>query len=93
MNISSGSSINSVDNASKLGYRVSAPAALFEASGSIDELADILRRRNIRTIYYFHADHYEPWSSGLNERTAAGVERFGEMSLASQFARRMSLFD
>jgi len=93
VNTSSGSSIDSIGNVRKLGdRRESASAALLERSAAIDELADILKRRNIRTIYYFHADHYEPWSLGLNERTAAGVERFGQMSLASPFARRMSLF-
>lgn len=59
---------------------------------SIVDLADILKSREIKTIYYFHTDHYEPWSLGLNERTARGVERFADMSQASPFARRMSLF-
>lgn len=59
---------------------------------STAELADILKRRGIKTIHYFHADHYEPWSSGINERAASGVERFAEMSRASPFGSRMSLF-
>lgn len=61
-------------------------------SMSTAELAEILRRRQIKAVHYFHADHFEPWSLGLNERTARGVERMREMSAASPFGRRMSLF-
>ncbi|WP_422002547.1 methyltransferase domain-containing protein [Reyranella sp.] len=56
------------------------------------DLADILRSRAIRCVYYFHADHFEPWSLGLNEKTARGVERFGEMSRKSPYGSRISLF-
>lgn len=61
-------------------------------SRSTAELADILKRRGIKTIHYFHADHYEPWSSGIHEQSARGVERFAEMSRNSPFGSRMSLF-
>ncbi len=59
---------------------------------SVMDLADILKRRRIKRIHYFHADHFEPWSLGLNEKTARGVERMGAMSRSSPFGRRMSLF-
>jgi hypothetical protein len=61
-------------------------------SPSTADLADILKSRQIKAVYYFHTDHFEPWSLGLNERTARGVERMREMSAASPFARKMSLF-
>lgn len=56
------------------------------------DLADILKSRAIRSVYYFHADHFEPWSLGLNEKTARGVERFGEMSRTSPYASKISIF-
>jgi len=56
------------------------------------ELVDVLKRRQIKTVRYFHADHFEPWSLGVNERTARGVERMRSMSRASPFARKLSLF-
>lgn len=59
---------------------------------STAELAEILKRRGVKTIQYFHADHYEPWSSGIHEQSARGVERFAEMSRTSRFGGRMSLF-
>lgn len=59
---------------------------------STAELAEVLRRREIKSINYFHADHFEPWSLGINNKTARGVERMREMSAASPFARKMSLF-
>jgi hypothetical protein len=61
-------------------------------SMSIVDLSNILKSRQIRSVYYFHADHFEPWSLGINEKTAKGVERMREMSAASPFARKMSLF-
>lgn len=59
---------------------------------STADLAEILKKRQIKAVYYFHTDHFEPWSLGINERTARGVERMREMSAASPFARKMSLF-
>ncbi len=59
---------------------------------STADLAEILKSRQIRSVYYFHADHFEPWSRGVNEKTARGVERMREMSAASPFGRKMSLF-
>jgi SAM-dependent methyltransferase len=61
-------------------------------SMSTTELADILKARQITSVCYFHADHFEPWSSSLNENAARGVERFGEMSRTSRFGRKLSLF-
>ncbi|OYY33695.1 MAG: hypothetical protein B7Y57_29120 [Rhodospirillales bacterium 35-66-84] len=59
---------------------------------ALTDLVDILKSRQIKRIQYFHADHFEPWSLGLNEKTARGVARFGEMSRASPFGHKHSLF-
>jgi SAM-dependent methyltransferase len=55
-------------------------------------LADIIRRREIRKICYFHTDHFEPWSKGINADTALGVQEFAKKSKTSRFAERSSLF-
>lgn len=62
------------------------------ASLAPTDLLGILKSRQIKRIQYFHADHFEPWSLGLNEKKARGVARFGEMSRASPFGRKHSLF-
>lgn len=62
------------------------------ASLAPTDLVGILKSRQIKRIQYFHADHFEPWSLGLNEKTARGVERMREMSAASPLGRKMSLF-
>ncbi|MFV3126370.1 hypothetical protein [Niveispirillum sp. KHB5.9] len=59
---------------------------------SIDNLVDILKRRNITSIGYFHADHFEPWSKGTGGEYCAGVEKFQAQSAKSRFGRKMSLF-
>lgn len=59
---------------------------------NVSKLADILKRRAIQHVCYFHTDHYEPWSKGINDDTARGVDLFAEMSSRSRFSSRMSLF-
>lgn len=59
---------------------------------NVGNLADILKRRDIKRVCYFHTDHFEPWSKGVNEDTARGVDRFAEMAARSRFSSRMSLF-
>jgi len=59
---------------------------------SVDVLVDILKRRGIGTVYYFHTDHYEPWSSTINDKSARAVDRFAATSRRSRFGRRLSLF-
>lgn len=56
------------------------------------DLADILKSRGIRSVYYFHADHFEPWSGGIDEKNARGIERMAEMSRTSPFGSKLSLF-
>lgn len=59
---------------------------------AIDNLVDILKRRNITSIGYFHTDHFEPWSKGTGPQCRNGVRRFQEQTARSRFGRRISLF-
>lgn len=59
---------------------------------NVSQLADILKQRNIREIRYFHTDHFEPWSKGVNTETAKGVDVFAKQSKQSRFAEKQSLF-
>src|SRR5262245_8556803 len=59
---------------------------------TINELADLLKRRGCNAVCYFHTDHFEPWSSAINETAARAVDRMAEMARASPYARRLSLF-
>jgi hypothetical protein len=63
-----------------------------EASGEVESLADILRRRGVRRVVYFHADHFEPWSTRNMEQRWRGLERFMRETRRHAFARRQSLF-
>ena len=59
-------------------------------------LSDIVKRRGVRRIVYFHADHFEPWRPVAGSRTfeenAADVLSFAEQSAANEFSRRLTLF-
>jgi len=59
-------------------------------------LRDIVKRREVRRIVYFHCDHFEPWRQSPGCRTiaenAVEVLRFAECSAANQFSRRLTLF-
>jgi precorrin-6B methylase 2 len=59
-------------------------------------LSDIVKRRGVRRIVYFHADHFEPWrpvaGSRSIEENAADVISFAEKSAANEFSRRLTLF-
>lgn len=59
---------------------------------SIDTLADLLKRRGCRSVRYFHTDHFEPWSTSIDETSARAVERMAEQARKSPYARRLSLF-
>ncbi len=59
-------------------------------------LADIVRRRGVRRVAYFHCDHFEPWrkapGSASFAENADDIVRFGEECAANEFARRLTLF-
>lgn len=59
---------------------------------SLDTLADLLKQRGCRTVRYFHTDHFEPWSTSIDETSARAVERMAEQARKSPYARRLSLF-
>lgn len=59
---------------------------------TIDTLADLLKRRQCTLVSYFHTDHFEPWSTSIDEPSARAVERMAAMARSSPYARRLSLF-
>lgn len=59
---------------------------------TIDTLADLLKSRGATAVSYFHTDHFEPWSTSIDETSARAVERMAAMARRSPYARRLSLF-
>ena len=57
-----------------------------------DPLAELLKRRGVSEVYYFHADHFEPWGSGLNAKSLKGVENFQRQTRNSPYGSKLSLF-
>jgi len=57
-----------------------------------EKLVEIIKQRNIKHAFYFHVDHFEPWSRGANEDTARGVDRFAMLAKQSRFAAKLNLF-
>ncbi|GEP58621.1 methyltransferase domain-containing protein [Reyranella soli] len=57
-----------------------------------EALADLLKSRGCESVYYFHTDHFEPWSVRIDNASARAVERMAEMARANRYARRLSLF-
>jgi len=58
-------------------------------------LGDIIERRGVRRVAYFHCDHFEPWRGPVNrgvEENAADILRFAEQSATNEFSRRLTLF-
>lgn len=58
----------------------------------LDDLADLLKGRGCTSVGYFHTDHFEPWSSSIDEPSARAVERMAALARSSSYARRLSLF-
>jgi hypothetical protein len=59
---------------------------------NINGLADILKRRAVARVYYFHTDHFEPWSKGINRDAVAAVKNFARMARRSFFSKSVNLF-
>lgn len=58
-------------------------------------LGDIIRRRGVQRIAYFHCDHFEPWRGPVSrgvEDNAADIARFAKQSSSHEFSRRLTLF-
>ena len=58
----------------------------------ISKLAYLLEQREIRKVCYFHTDHFEPWSKGVNSDSVRGVEAFSKQSRKSRFSQNSNLF-
>lgn len=54
--------------------------------------ADILRARMVRSVVWFHTDHWEPWGRGIDDAALTRVERFTAQAGSSDFGRKMTLF-
>src|SRR5690242_3714291 len=55
-------------------------------------LADLMRRRGVRSAIWFHTDHWEPWGQGISPESLRRVALFANQASSSPFARRMTLF-
>lgn len=62
----------------------------------VASLAEILDRRGVSRVAYFHTDHFEPWSLAPArpsfEACAEAVQDFADKSAKSDFGRRQTLF-
>ena len=59
---------------------------------TLDDLADLLKSRGCESIGYFHTDHFEPWSTTIDEPSAWAVDRMAMLARSSSYGRRLSLF-
>lgn len=59
---------------------------------TIDTLVDLLKSRGATAVSYFHTDHFEPWSTSIDDASARAVERMAELARRSPYAQRLSLF-
>lgn len=55
-------------------------------------LRDILTRRQVHSVAWFHTDHWEPWAAGATDDACRQVDAFIAQSANSRFARKSSLF-
>lgn len=59
---------------------------------NLDGLADLLKSRGCGAVWYFHTDHFEPWSYSIDESSVRAVDQFAAMARASPYAAKLSLF-
>lgn len=59
---------------------------------TIEALSDLLKMRGCESVGYFHTDHFEPWSTSIDDASARAVDRMAKMARSSPYARRLSLF-
>lgn len=53
---------------------------------------EILRRRGVRAVVWFHSDHWEPWGQGFNDVTLKRIDKFLRQAKSSPIANKMTLF-
>lgn len=78
-------------------YRRFLPIKSFKSFVSKEGIGDVLKRRGVRAVAYFHTDHFEPWRlvpdrDGGMERCVDDVEAYVTKSARLDFARKASLF-
>ena len=62
---------------------------------SAREIADLIKKREVRKIVYFHCDHFEPWrdsKGGVSLLNAEDVLDFCDTTSKIDFARKLTLF-
>lgn len=59
---------------------------------TMSKLVGLLKQREIGKVCYFHTDHFEPWSKGVNSDSVRGVEAFARQSRKSRFCQKANLF-
>jgi len=63
----------------------------------VRKLADRLRGREVKSLVYFHTDHFEPWRTvgrapAIGPETAEAIGDFCDVTQRIDFARRLTLF-
>lgn len=53
---------------------------------------ELLRRREVREVVWFHTDHWEPWGGSVDDTSLKRVESFTRQTTNSAFGRKMTLF-
>lgn len=70
--------------------------APYSPLAEVASLSEILRRREVSRVAYFHTDHFEPWSLAPGrpsfEACAEAVEDFAVRSAKVAFGQRQTLF-
>ncbi len=62
------------------------------SAATVDSIKALVEDRRISRIVYMHADHFEPWRSGIKQQSADALVAFSEAARKSEFSRNMSLF-
>lgn len=94
------SSDNSNPNTNGRAYRIAWDKSVRAVKDPIDRcdpikdmLGEILRRRGVDRIAYFHTDHFEPFPAGQGrDRWIKGLRRFATLTRGRRFGGRLSLF-
>jgi hypothetical protein len=55
-------------------------------------VSDIIKKRGINKIYYFHTDHFEPFTGGDRVNDIKGIRNFVKRTKSFKHSKKMSLF-
>jgi hypothetical protein len=67
------------------------PARTEHGASPTSKLADILKRRQVTEVVYFHTDHFEPWDTIFEEGIRL-IDHFASLSARSRHGRKLNLF-